>query len=427
MDALPLLGLNKTLVCLDDLERKGDIITCNKILGLISDLKYQKNCKIVLILNDEKLNDSDKETYEELKEKVIDREIHFNPTSKDCADIVFLQDKYAPKLKELTISLQITNLRILFAIKERAAELIVFLKNFSDEIIHSALHSLVLYCYSSAVKDESIPTLDQIKSVTYSTFFSNIGEKNSNEENIDDKWIKTLTAYDYQRTDSLDLVILEGVQNGYFDETKIIEEANKLNTLLIKDKSENSFRSAWDLYHGSYAHNETEVVQALYDGFSNNIEYLFCDSLNSTVLILRKLNRSDLANELIQLFIDKKSSDPSLFNIENFVIMHHSEIDPSLKNRFEEIYKASVKPKEIEDILLSYIEKSSYNADELSYLNAAEVDQFYDLFKKHQDPTLHKITKSSLELVPAKAKAALIKIGNENVLNKLRIEKFKFN
>src|SRR5690606_13490472 len=41
------------LICIDDLERKEDSISGSSVLGLISQLKEEKSCKIVLIYNDE--------------------------------------------------------------------------------------------------------------------------------------------------------------------------------------------------------------------------------------------------------------------------------------------------------------------------------------------------------------------------------------
>ena len=52
IESLSFLSLNETIICIDDLERKGNSLSIKDVLGLVSLLKEQKKCKIVLLLND---------------------------------------------------------------------------------------------------------------------------------------------------------------------------------------------------------------------------------------------------------------------------------------------------------------------------------------------------------------------------------------
>ena len=51
------LTVQDTLICLDDIERKGKNLRIQDILGLVSELKEQRNCQIVLISNKDQLDD----------------------------------------------------------------------------------------------------------------------------------------------------------------------------------------------------------------------------------------------------------------------------------------------------------------------------------------------------------------------------------
>lgn len=53
--------VKNTIICVDDLERKGEQLSVLEVLGLCSVLKETKGCKIVIILNDEKLKDRSQE------------------------------------------------------------------------------------------------------------------------------------------------------------------------------------------------------------------------------------------------------------------------------------------------------------------------------------------------------------------------------
>jgi uncharacterized protein YydD (DUF2326 family) len=61
------------IVCFDDFERLSSSMELKEVLGLISELKEQKNCSVVMILNEDELRDN-KETLDKYKEKLIDYE-----------------------------------------------------------------------------------------------------------------------------------------------------------------------------------------------------------------------------------------------------------------------------------------------------------------------------------------------------------------
>jgi hypothetical protein len=66
------------LICFDDIERMSQQMSPSAFLGLVSSLKEQQNCKILLIYNYDKLGESNQilwQTIEEYREKIIDREV----------------------------------------------------------------------------------------------------------------------------------------------------------------------------------------------------------------------------------------------------------------------------------------------------------------------------------------------------------------
>jgi hypothetical protein len=49
------LTVRESIICVDDIERRGRGLTVREVLGLVSNLKEQKRCKVALILNDDAL------------------------------------------------------------------------------------------------------------------------------------------------------------------------------------------------------------------------------------------------------------------------------------------------------------------------------------------------------------------------------------
>ena len=71
LQVLSFLSVTKQIVVLDDLERKGKDLRTQDVLGLVSLLRDQKKCKVVLITNDDALHDEKKELLK-YQEKVIE-------------------------------------------------------------------------------------------------------------------------------------------------------------------------------------------------------------------------------------------------------------------------------------------------------------------------------------------------------------------
>ena len=100
------------IVCFDDFERLSDKLSLKDVLGLISELKEQKNCNVIMILNDGKLagdGNNDLDTY---KDKIVDYEFHYEPSPKESFDLIKDEldvfDNYA---LEFFIKFNIKNIR----------------------------------------------------------------------------------------------------------------------------------------------------------------------------------------------------------------------------------------------------------------------------------------------------------------------------
>ena len=74
------------VVCFDDFERLSDELSLNEVLGLIAELKEQKECKVMMILNQKKLKEG--KTLTKYKEKIIDYEFQYRPTPSESFGLI---------------------------------------------------------------------------------------------------------------------------------------------------------------------------------------------------------------------------------------------------------------------------------------------------------------------------------------------------
>lgn len=99
-------SIQNTLICIDDFERKSDKLAVKDIMGVINDLKEQKNCKVVVILHSDKLNSE----FAEYKEKVFDDVLVLDDNLELLKEII-RDDESFNTYKSFYDCLKIKNLR----------------------------------------------------------------------------------------------------------------------------------------------------------------------------------------------------------------------------------------------------------------------------------------------------------------------------
>jgi hypothetical protein len=76
-----------SLIVIDDLERHSKSLSIRDILGVLTQLKEERGCQIIIVMNEDALNKDGDAPYFETKEKVIDRELIFQPTVEQAIAI----------------------------------------------------------------------------------------------------------------------------------------------------------------------------------------------------------------------------------------------------------------------------------------------------------------------------------------------------
>ncbi|KWV79034.1 hypothetical protein PFLL34_03713 [Pseudomonas fluorescens] len=109
---LPQMVKGKTIV-IDDIERKNKSLEISEILGLINECAGKYGAKFLLILNTDSMED--KQLWQGLHEKIIDKEIALNPSPEDSFKIAAdgLNTPLIAIAKEVFAEHKIKNIRII--------------------------------------------------------------------------------------------------------------------------------------------------------------------------------------------------------------------------------------------------------------------------------------------------------------------------
>jgi hypothetical protein len=430
IESLSFLSLNNSLICIDDLERIGSNLSIKDALGLVSQLKEQKKCKIVLLLNDK---EEGLEDYKKYREKVIDIEMKFEPTAMERAEIAFSScTGEAANLPEFTKKLDIKNIRVLKKI-ERIVKLTLLLsEQYEPEIAHQICHSMVLFswCYYCSV--DGAPPLEFVTNLGYDIW--GLGDEKEEDEEKK-KWKNIVSEYGYQHTDELDLVLADAVKTGYIVEEQFRNEASKKNNQILASKSEGSFSETWRLYHDSFDDNANEVITQLYESFNANVKNITPTNLNGTVRLFRELGENEKASKIIDVYIKERRNEKELFNMKENNFFGDIR-DQEIIGKFNSVYTASVKIESADDVLKRIAGSNGWNQkDEIVLANTTE-GEYYDLFKsqkgEHLSSYIHKCLgfgqfsnpSEQQQEIANRAIAALKKIAGESKLNKRRVKKF---
>lgn len=423
--------IRNMIICLDDFERLNPgLIKPDEILGFISELKEEKGCKIILIFNEDELESKD--IYKKYREKVVDIELLFAPTSDEAAELALPVGMPCRELvKKCTGSLGITNLRVLRKIVNLTEVIHNEIGTLHNGVTEQAVSTLVLLVWCYYDSDEKKPTLEFI--VEWNRMVWGINEREDNEK--DPKlaaWAKVLQNYGLLHMDEFDLTIYKLIQRGYLEETGLLAEAIKLDAQIRANELESSFTTAWNLFHNTFADNQTELIQALADSFKKSVRHISPLNLNGTTRLLRQLGQVDIADELIDYYIESRADEKELFNLAEHPFSGDIN-DPAIWERFNKKYTNTHPVLPLMDAVKHIAANNGWSKEHTDALKMATEDDFYNLFKLEHGEALGRIVKSCLQFegwdndnksIGQMARAALVRIGKENQLNAIRVRRY---
>jgi hypothetical protein len=413
-----------TLICLDDLERRGKNLEVQQVLGLASLLREERNCKVALIFNDLGLSEGQNADFRLAGEKLIDTEIDLTPSTEEIIGYVF--SKAEPYLSDFIQScqlLKINNIRTLQRIERLWRQLEASLKGVEEAVIKQAVHSLVLLTWAHYEKGATVPSLKYIMDLG---LFASLKKDKTDKTDTERIWDRVLNEYRFSFADSLDQEIAAFVQRGYYDHDILASIARVASEEALHRRKRSQHLAVWESFHNSFDQNDEEFVTALESDIRENIAYLSLGDIESAVRVLRKLNHSELADELVDLFFQNNSDKQ--FNLGTFPIS-----DPYILNNVNE-RNYLLNPKlNLSEVIERIARTNSWHLEDEEFLEACAVDDYYSYFKNDNSDNLTEHVKTCLQFgqystpsgrqktIDGKATAALIRIAAESPLNELRV------
>ncbi len=433
IESFSFLVVNKMIICFDDFERLGDSLNIKDVFGLANLLKEEKKCKVVLIFNEDSMDEEQKENLSLYREKVVDVELVFAPNAIECVEIALVNDnKVSSLISEHSVKLDIDNIRIIRKIERLSRLVAKSLTQYEPEVLRQAIQTLSLFALSYYSKDERIPPEEFLLKYNSVGYYMKKDEKLSDDERL---WHSFLSQYNFTYIDDFDEVIISAIKCGYFDDSKLISEAEKLNQKIIAKKSDNSFMEAWYQYLYSFQNNEDEVLEGLYNGAKNHSKYISLNYLNATVVLLREFGRDEQADEVIDVCIEsmKQKDEKRVFDLSIYPFSD-TITDKTLIKKLNDQNQQRIEEKTLEEIVQKIANRDGYEQSDLITMSQASENEYFKLFKSKEGPNLRLYVEACLQFrnthqqqeiyktITKKTISALKNIAGEDALNKRRVQ-----
>lgn len=312
-------AVHDQIVCIDDIERRDDGLKLNEVLGLVSYLKEERDCRVVLLLNSDSLAEADKKLFETYLEKVVDVDITMSPESREAIDIAFdgWDDVVARQVREKALALDIRNVRVLRRIIRLTKQATRHFQNFDPLVTTRAVFILTLTGWT-IFEPAAAPKqwLNDMVQTTTSTDDWGDGDP-ADEDHKPSAEQETMTRYGFSYFDKFDLKLIAEAQRGYFDPLLLQELGAELQREINTLQSSETLREAWSIAFDSFEDNEDAVVDVIFKTTCECKAFASISDLNKAVGLLVAVKRTKLAEQVVQIYEIARGGDAKFWDTQD--------------------------------------------------------------------------------------------------------------
>ena len=439
--ALTYQSFDGAILCIDDVERRGDDLSLKNLFGFLQQMKEQSRYRVLLVLNENELAES-KEELDRYREKVIDREIELSPTPVEIVEHGGLaENKIA---RDLLQKLKADNIRAIQKIKNFLERLAPLLKSYDEEVKRKMTHSAVLLGWFYFVKSDTDLTLKFIETFDRIEVFSAMWERSASRrfgnekpeaETEEQKKLRKLTQqleeYGYSDTGPLEKLLIAALKQGSQNETSFAEVFKKLDSEVRKDKALQKLKDADAIFETGFEDDEQEYVSTLVKCFQENSKYYSPSSLEWCRERLKQLGRDDEAQAIFEAYSAVPHSFEPSYEYTDFKRLK----DEKVKQYVSELLQRPYEEKNMFEVV-EIVTKGEGNFPRyIEKLKTYSVGDWYNFLKSdfpigedvwfYIGRILEPRKRAQYEEAAVKAATALRNISEESKMNALRVATFE--
>jgi len=303
------------VICLDDVERRGSALGLRDVLGLVSYLVEDRNCRVVVILNNGRLSEADQSIWNDNKEKVFHGELNYSPTLRDTIALGLSEDVKEPWYGDVFSyleCLEVSNIRLI----QRTSRMVRLVADSAgkDTLQPSTVDHiskvLCLLAYSAFGAGDGAPPFDMVLRVTgQSRIVSAVAGSSKDASPQDKAFEEAIRKYGVYLYTSLDHELVHTIQSGFPDVDKLRASVYEFQANAEGRRLKEAWHEAWRTYHDTLQDNSSEIVAAMRQAWPPVSHMEAAYSLQSLAELLRFLGESELASSYIRTWVDQRRSN----------------------------------------------------------------------------------------------------------------------
>ncbi|SFB12463.1 hypothetical protein SAMN04515620_11962 [Collimonas sp. OK607] len=421
------------VICFDDMERKGGSLSVREIMGLTDELARRKNCKVVLIFNDNSFSEEkDKQEFESYREKVVDAELDHNPTHKQNLECVFSSNhRLFATIETVIVALDLKNIRVIKKLKGVIDTFWSELENSSDLIVSEFINHAAVLCWSYYLRGTAV-SFDFLKVRLEDSYWSSYFGEKDKEVSSDEKRYRSIASTLRLSPSIFDKYIIHYLVRGYVDVSEAKTAIQELSKKIDVNRAQKALSDVWSLYSESFADNQVEIVRTFKSVLSKEAD---------------KLNLSEYASALEMLSELGEDVDELM---ENYVTLHETQFVNMDRHDTSVARRVSYKPlidriktiqaprndQDIDQVCMKIATTQGWNPEDIDFLCSVTQDEFVAWIKTNPTDLSTKLRSGLLffgdlqssdpdatkkhKLIYGNVRAAIRKIASESSINQKR-------
>lgn len=298
------------LICFDDIERRGDGLPLREVLGLVSQLVDERNCRVLVILNTDALATGDQPIWDDHKEKVFIGELTYAPSLREIIELGLegaQGEIWYDVMRDALESLKVSNIRIVQRARRFINDVMAAVegRQLRRETIESIAKVVPLLTFAHSGRGDGAPSLDFVMR-TGPYAFALADEDVPPEEK---RWMSLLSDYNVYLGDRLDEAICDMIQTGYPDNGRILAAVDAFENDAELQANKQAYKRAWRLYHDSLQDNAEEFAEAMERAWPRVSSHENVHNLQATARLFREVGRPEVATRIIQEWVDQRAGE----------------------------------------------------------------------------------------------------------------------
>jgi hypothetical protein len=355
------------LVCFDDLERRNRSLDLEQFFGLVSVLKEQNNCRVVIVCNEEELLPRDRSVLAKYREKIIDRQLTYEPHFEENFRLIFVDGDET--IREVFQALQLNNIRVFqqasWCLRYFEPHLVgcrdVFVQQFRQQCAKLAC---VHYAFSKQL------TFEQVQSESWLL----AGWEGRTE--IQTESSRLIEQLEFSPSDADELIIAY-LRNGYCDLAALKDVVTRLNENFKQREADAAIHAVWALIYDNFRADLGTVEDATSKCIEQFRGYLRIDSLKYLLAFLCEIDpKFDKASLLEELALEAVHTT----DFEVLQQIKAAGISDAVKLAVEKRGKELVPKRTIGDLIAALSYPNGWNPQDFAELDRYSDNELRDWF-----------------------------------------------